>query len=332
VAVGERKPDSIPLARIYLLILVTVAIWGGTPVAGKLAIRDIPPMTVGFLRYGLASLVLLVLFSRQLPSWAALRRLDLWIIVGLGVFGTFLNHVLFFLGLVFAPASHGAILAPTTSPIWTILLAAWLGRERITRDQILGTALCIIGVSLVVRPESLAGAGTTTVLMGDLFFLLGGLAWGLYQFLCMVAMRRLSGLASLAYGMVVGCVLLIPLMIIERPGRALAGASASAWGSIVYISLAGTVLAFFWWNLAIQRVGAGRTAVFTNLVPVFGVLLAWWVLDERLTPLQLFGGLLTVGGVWVCQGPAAIQAAWRQSRARLGGGRVPEPEGRRAGE
>jgi drug/metabolite transporter (DMT)-like permease len=326
VAAGERTPDRIPLTRIYLLILLTIAIWGGTPVAGKLAIREIPPMTVGLLRYGLATLVLVVVFRRQLPAWGTLRRRDLWIIAGLGILGTFLNHVLFFLGLVFAPASHGAILAPTTSPIWTMLLAAWLGQERITREQVIGTGLCILGVSLVVRPVGLTEAGTTRVLLGDLFYVLGGLAWGVYQFLCMVAMRRMSGLASLAYGMAVGCVFLVPLAIIERPWRALAAASASAWGSVLYITLAGTVLAFFWWNVAIQRVGAGRTAVFTNLVPVVGVLLSWRVLGERLAAVQLLGGLLTVGGVWVCQGPAAMRAAWRQARVRLKGATVPDPE------
>ncbi len=324
MAAAERKPDRIPLTRIYLLILLTITIWGGTPVAGKLAIRDIPPMTVGLLRYGLASLILVALCSRELPIRPALRRQDVWTIAGLGIFGTFLNHILFFLGLVFAPASHGAILAPTTSPIWTMLLATWFGQERITRDQVAGTALCIVGVVLVVRPDGLAGAGSAGVLLGDLFFILGGLAWGIYQFLCLVAMRRLSGLTSLAYGMVIGCALLVPLAMVERPGPALARASASAWGSVLYISLAGTVLAFFWWNLAIQRVGAGRTAVFTNLVPVFGVLLSWWVLGERLTSLQLAGGLLTVGGVWVCQGPAALQAAWRQARVRVGGVEIPE--------
>lgn len=328
MAGSEGRAEPIPLARVYLLILLTITIWGGTPVAGKLAIREIPPMTVGLLRYGVASLVLVALCSRRLPALARLRRQDLWTIAGLGIFGTFFNHLLFFLGLVFAPASHGAILAPTTSPIWTILLAAWFGQERITRDQIVGTGLCIVGVALVVRPESLAGPGAAGILLGDLFFLLGGLAWGVYQFLCMVAMRRLSGLASLAYGMVVGCVLLAPLAIMERPGTAMAGASASAWGSILYLSLAGTVLGFFWWNLGIQHVGAGRTAVFTNLVPVLGVLLSWWVLGERLTLIQLLGGLLTVAGVWVCQGPAAMQAAWRQARSRLKGTAVPEP-GRR---
>ncbi len=94
----------------------------------------------------------------------------------------------------------------------------------------------------------------------------------------------------------------------------------------MYLTVAGTLLAFFWWNVAIQRVGAGRTAVFTNLVPVFGVLLSWFVLGERLTPFQLLGGLLTVTGVWVCQGPGAMQAVWRQVAGRQGGVRVLKTE------
>jgi drug/metabolite transporter (DMT)-like permease len=328
VASGEQRPGGTPSARIYLLILLSTAFWGGTPVAGKLAIRDIPPMTVGVLRYGLASLVLILLFRRHLPAWRTLRRSDLWTLLGVGVLGTFLNHMLFFLGLLFAPASHAAILPATTSPIWTMLLAARLARERITRGQIAGTLVCMVGVVLVARPDGLTSTGGARVLLGDLFYLLGGVAWGLYSFLSKVAMHRLSALATLAYGMAIGCVFLIPVAAMERPWVALASASPLAWASVLYLIVAGTLLAFFWWNLAIQRVGAGRTAVFTNLVPVFGVLLAWWVLGERLTPLQLFGGLLTVAGVWVCQGPGAMQAAWRQARVRLGGEQAAAPEKR----
>lgn len=328
MAGGERRPGVTSLARIYPLILLCTAFWGGTPVAGKLAIQDLPPMTVGVLRYGLASLALMVLFGRHLPSWRELRRSDLWVLLGVGVLGTFLNHILFFLGLIFAPASHGAIIPPTTSPIWTMLLAARLARERITRGQIFGTVVCMVGVILVARPDGLGSTASARLLLGDLFYLLGGMAWGLYSFLSKVAMHRLSALATLAYGMAIGCVFLIPVAILERPWVALASASPLAWASVLYLTVAGTLLAFFWWNLAIQRVGAGRTAVFTNLVPLFGVLLAWWVLGERLTPLQLFGGLLTVAGVWVCQGPGAMQAAWRQARVRLGGERVAAPEKR----
>ena len=324
---SDRTREGVSLARIYLLILLTTVFWGGNPVAGKLAVRELPLITIGVLRYGLAALVLFSLFGRQFPSWGQLRRQDVWVLLGVGLLGAFLNHVLFFLGLLYAPASHGAIIAPTTSPIWTMLLAARLTRERITAGQIAGTVLCILGVVLVARPDGMAGTETSRVLVGDLFYLLGGMAWGVYSFLSRVAMQRLSPLATLAFSMAIGCVFLIPMAAFEKPWGALAAVPASAWFSVLYLTVAGTLLAFFWWNLAIQRVGAGRTAVFTNLVPVFGVLLAWVVLGERLTAVQLFGGLLTVAGVWVCQGPAAMQAAWRQARVRLRGVEIP-----RAGE
>ena len=324
--VGEQTRDDASLTRIYLLILLTTVFWGGNPVAGKLAVQEFPLITIGILRYGLASVVLFSLFGRQFPSWGELRRQDVWVLLAVGFLGTFLNHILFFLGLLFAPASHGAIIAPTTSPIWTMLLAARLAKERITPSQISGTILCMVGVFLVARPDSLGGPGTSRILIGDLCFLLGGMAWGAYSFMSRVAMQRLSPPATLTYGMALGCLFLIPVAALERPWGALAVSSASAWASVLYITVPGTLLAFFWWNLAIQRVGAGRTAVFTNLVPVFGVLLAWVVLGERLTAVQLFGGLLTVAGVWVCQGPAAMQAAWRQARVRLRGGEIPRAE------
>ena len=322
---ADARSDRLPLFRIYLLLLLAVVLWGGSPVGGKLAIREIPPMTVGVLRYGTASLVLFALFARRLPSWRALPRQDRWLLVSAGVVGTFLNHIFFYWGLVLAPASHGAILSPTTSPIWTMLLAARYGGERMTRGQIAGTVLCVIGVLLVARPAGPTAAVTGRVVLGDLLLLLSGLAWGLYSFLAKLAMRRLSPLATLVYGMAIGTLLLVPVALAEWPWGALTRASGLAWGSVLYVIVACTLLASFWWNLAIRRMGAGRTAIFGNLTPVMGVLLSWLVLGEYLTAVQLLGGLLTVAGVWVCQGPGVMQAAWRETWVRLAGVGTSDP-------
>lgn len=315
---GAPEASRHPLARVYLLILLTTVFWGGTPVAGKLVIAGIPPLTTGVLRYGAATLALALLFWRSLPDPRALRPRDLWTLLWLGVLGTFLNHLLFFFALLFAPAAHGSIIPPTTSPIWTLLVASRLGREPVTRGQVAGIALCLVGVLLVVRPERLLAGGGSRVLLGDLLFLLGGAAWGVYSFVSRVAMQRLSAAGSLAAGMAVGTVLLVPFALLERPWRALPQAPGVSWLALGYLTLAGTVLSFLWWNVAIRRVGAGRTAVFSNLVPVFGVLLAWLVLDERLTALQLVGGLLAVTGVLACQGlsPALVGEALRRVPAK----------------
>lgn len=291
------------VGRTYLVLVLTTALWGGTAVAGKLVIQGIPPITVGVIRYGVAALLLAGLFWRHLPGLRSLRRGDVWMLLWVGLLGSCLNHIFFFLGLVFAPASHGAIIPPTTSPVWTLILAARFGRERVTPAQVAGMLLCLVGVVLVIRPGRLAAGAGTRTLIGDLLFLLCGIAWGFYSYFSKLAMRRLSTVGTLTLGMVIGTLCLVPVALAERPWTALPTAQATAWGALAYLTVAATLLSFLGWNVAIRRLGAGRTAVFTNLVPVFGVLLAWLVLDERLAAIQIGGGLLAVVGVLVCQGP-----------------------------
>ncbi len=289
------------MTRTYLLLLFAILFWGGTAAAGKLVIQDIPPLTAGVLRYGSTALLLLLLFGSQLPSPRALRTRDRWLLFWIGIFGTFLNHMFFFLGLSYAPAAHGALIPPTTSPLWTMLLAARRGQERIARIQMVGIVLCLVGVVLVVHPDRLLTGEGLGVLLGDGLFLIGGMAWGVYSYLSAVAMRRLSSVTTLAFGMVVGTLFLIPTALIERPWVTVRLAHASAWAALAFLVLACTLLAFLWWNVALARVGPGRTAVFTNLVPLVGILLAWLLLGERLTTIQLVGGLLSVTGVVACQ-------------------------------
>jgi len=318
-AAEARLAIGPPLARVYLLLVLATLLWGGGPVAGKLGLGAIPPVTMGLLRFSLAAAVLLALHWRRLPAWHSLSRHDLWMLLGLGIFGAFLNHVLFFAGLLFAPASHGALVAPTTVPIWTMLLAARVGGERVTRAQALGLLVCLAGVALVVQPGGGGTAATWTTLQGDLLLALSSAAWSIYSVLSKMAMRRLSNEATLTYGMCIGCLFLAATATIERPWVVVARAPLLAWGTVLYLTVAMTLLAFFWWNLAIQRLGAGRTAVFTNLVPIFGVALAWLILGERLSRLQLLGGALALAGVWVCQGTGGLQAAWRHASPGRGG-------------
>lgn len=296
-----RSPLS--LARTYLLLVLTMVFWGGTAVAGKLVIRDIPPITVGVLRYGTTALILAALSWGRLPDPRALDRRDRRTLLWVGLLGACLNHLFFFGGLVFAPAAHGAIIPSTTSPVWTVILGARLGGERVAPRQVVGIVLCLIGVVLVVRPEDLLSGPAATAFAGDILFLLCGVSWGIYSYISKLAMRHLSASASVTFGMGIGAFCLLPVALVERPWKAFPAAQAAAWGALAYLVIAPTLLGFLWWSVAIRQLGAGRTAVFTNLVPVCGVLLAWLVLGERLTAAQLGGGLLAVAGVLACQGP-----------------------------
>jgi len=301
--VGDNKKTDLPqpVGHIYILLLLTTVLWGAGPVAGKIALQGIPTITVGVLRFGLASLILFLVARSRISGWRTLGRQDLILLLVLGILGASVNHLVFFFALGLAPASHASIIAPTTSPIWTLLLAARLAGERVSRGQVGGILLCMLGVVLIVRPSAGAGGSALGILLGDFLFLLAGLSWGIYSYFCKVAMRRHSAETILAYAMGVGGSLLLPLALPERPWIALAHTPVTAWGGLAYLVVANTLLAYLWWNMGIQRVGAGRTAIFSNLVPPFGVLIAWLTLGERLTPLQLMGGGLCLIGVWVCQ-------------------------------
>ena len=302
IVTNSRQPTaSHSVGHMYALLLLTTILWGAGPVAGKIALQGIPTITVGMLRFGLASLLLFLVTYRRISGWRTIGRQDLILLLVLGILGASVNHLFFFFALGLAPASHASIIAPTTSPIWTLLLAARLAGERVSRGQVGGILLCMLGVVLVVRPSADAGGSPLGMLLGDVLFLLAGLSWGIYSYLCKVAMQRHSAETILAYAMGIGGVLLLPLALLERPWIALAHTPIAAWGGLAYLVVANTLLAYLWWNLGIQRVGAGRTAVFSNLVPPFGVLIAWLTLGERLTPLQLMGGGLCLIGVWVCQ-------------------------------
>jgi drug/metabolite transporter (DMT)-like permease len=308
---GAMPPQASP-GRTYLLVFLTTVFWGGTAVAGKLALQGIPPLTIGVFRYGVAGVILAAAFRREIPPLRSLRRADLWVLLWVGILGITLNHALFFLALVFAPAAHGAIIPTTTSPVWTIILAARLGREPVSGRQILGMLLCLAGVVLVVRPERLATEAGVRVVLGDLLFLLGGVAWGIYSYISKVAMRRLSAAVTLAFGMGIGTVCLLPLALAERPWNALGKTDITAWGALAYLTFLGSLISFLWWNVGIRRLGAGRTVVFSYLIPVFGVFLSWLVLGERLALSQLGGGLLAIVGVVACQGPIARGALARR--------------------
>jgi drug/metabolite transporter (DMT)-like permease len=300
VSATDRSGSGTPRGRVYALLVLTTILWGAGPVAGKVALAGIPTITLGALRFVLSALILLVAASGRIASWRTLSRQDVGMLLLLGSLGIFVNHLLFFYALGLAPASHASIIAPTTSPIWTILMAVWLAGERVGRSQVVGIALCMGGVVLVVQPTG-GTAEAAAVLLGDFLFLLAGLTWGIYSYLCKVALRRMSTESVLAYAMGVGGLALCPLALAERPWVTLPAASVASWAGLLYLAVANTVLAFSWWNLGIQRVGAGRTATFSNLVPVFGVAIAALVLGERLTAVQFAGGGLCLVGVWLCQ-------------------------------
>jgi drug/metabolite transporter (DMT)-like permease len=153
---------------------------------------------------------------------------------------------------------------------------------------------------VIVTRGDLGVLRTLTFNRGDLLLLGAPLSWAAYSILGKRAMDTFSPLVATAYAALSGTLLLIPAAALE----ALVGGggphrfSILGWVAILQLALLGTVAGFVWWYEGVQALGASRAALFVNLVPVFGTLLAALLLGERLGWPQLWGGLLVIAGVF----------------------------------
>jgi drug/metabolite transporter (DMT)-like permease len=282
----------------YLLLTLTPLFWSVNWIVGRGLHQDIPPMAMTFFRWFFAVLILapfaLPHVRRDLPK---LRRH--WkIMVALGAIGVGTHNALAYLGLNYTTATNGVILN-SFIPVMIVAIAWIFLRERLAPLQMLGVAVSLGGVLAILSEGSLAVLAAFRLNAGDLLVILSMAMWSAYT----VALRwRPPGLSTLSFLFVlavVGDLCVLPLWLVEMAlGR------HTAWTPTTFLALLAvatfsSVLAYIFWNKGVEAVGAQVAGLFVHLMPVFGVVLAWLFLGERLRVYHVAGIALILTGIWV---------------------------------
>lgn len=293
----------------YLKLLATMAFWGGTFVAGRLLAGSVPPFQAAFMRFSVAVLLLLLILYGVEKRFPPLDRKQLGAVALLGLTGVFGYNVAFFTGLQSVSAGRAGLIV-ALNPIGIALLSALFGGEPLRLTSILGIAISVIGAMLVISHGNLGllahGIGT-----GELTLLGCVLCWALYSVIGRRTMRGLSPLASVAYSALAGTLFLAPVALTQGVLQSIPGYSLRSWACIVFLAVFGTVLAFIWYYQSIKEIGAVRSGVFINFVPLFAMLFGLIMLGETLTQTLLQGGTMVVAGAWITN--------WSGKRQRPGG-------------
>ncbi|WP_412067574.1 DMT family transporter [Rubrivirga sp. IMCC43871] len=283
-------------------LLAVVLVWGVNFAVIKVPLEVAPPYTVNALRFAVSVLVLGGLHLRQSRSrgvspLVTFRTGGTGAVIGLGLLGILLYQVVFIVGIDRVSAGTGALLI-ATSPAWTALTAHLLKQERLLALGWAGFAASLGGVALVVAGNPAAafeGDRSGVVLM-----LAAALAWGVYTTLARPVLDRGATPVGLTFwGIVVSAPGLLALAAPE--------AASVDWGAfdgwdvaaILFSGGLSTGLAYAIWNTSVQTAGASRTAAFSNLVPVVGVMAGVALRGEQVTLPQIVGGALIVAGVVV---------------------------------
>ena len=299
---------------IYLKLTTVALIWGGTFIAGHLLAQSLSPLLAATARFAVAACLLLIWAYKTEGGLPRLNGQQLLVTLALGATGIFFYNLCFFTALSSLPAGRTALLV-ALNPIVTALLLGLLFKERLGLVRWCGIALAFIGAAIIVSRGELTAALqdlSGTFGQGELYMLCAVLSWAAYTIIGRNALRGLSALAATTYAALWGLVLLSAALLVEQVmldplnsgpmliaplSSQLQTLSLEAIAAIIYLGGFGTVLGFVWYYQGVKAIGPSRTAIFTNLVPVFGVLLATLLLDEPLLLSMLLGGLLVIGGV-----------------------------------
>ncbi|HVV42640.1 MAG TPA: DMT family transporter [Nitrobacter sp.] len=281
----------------YLLLSLTAVFWAGNAIVGRFAAGHIPPVTLAFIRWSGAFLIVLPFaWTHLVRDWPVIRKkLGLMIVisvVGIGMFNT-----MQYWALEYTQALNVLLLqsaGPLFVAIWSLLL---LG-VRLTWAQAAGIALSMCGVAVILLHGDLTALSSISFNRGDLIFVVALMIFGFY--VVMTAKRpAIHGLSFLAFTFGSGAAFLVPFLIWELLTQPLMQLTAPNALVLFYVVLFPSTLAYLCYNRGVHLIGANRSAPFLHLVPVFGAVMAIVLLGEKLQSFHIVGFALVIVGVVV---------------------------------
>lgn len=283
-------------ASPYLLLVLTTLFWAGNSVLGRMIRLDVPPVGLSFWRWMLAGALLLPFIWRELVGCWPLARAHIGLVLLLAIFGVTGFNTLLYMGLQTTTASN-AVLLMSVIPLVIILLSWLLLGVGVTLWQSLGILTSLIGVGIIVARGELDILFGLSVTRGDLWVLAAVVSWGFYSVLLRRLPTQMAGLPLLGYTILFGLGGITPFYLWEIGSGRTVSLDAVTLGSILYVAVFASLLAYLFWNHAVARVGPNKAGQFVHLIPVFGSLLSVLVLGERLHLYHLAGALCIAAGI-----------------------------------
>jgi drug/metabolite transporter (DMT)-like permease len=283
------------LGRTDLLVLSVVLIWAASFSVVKYALREMGPLTFASVRFGTASVILLI-WAWMTGGKPVIRREDWFrtILVGLTAVGIY--QVFWTVGLQYTTASNSSLMLATI-PAWTAMFAAASGQERIAPLQIVGLCLSFAGVALTIRG---GGAGFQLAwdsVRGDAMTLVAAALSGASAVLSRRLLARYSALRMMSVSMLCGTLFLVFVSVPELVAQQWSHISWGTWLAVAFSAVPAAGIAYVIWFKSIGEIGASRTVIYNNLIPPVAILIALMTLGERLTALQALGAVIVLGGV-----------------------------------
>ena len=280
-----------------ICLFLAACIWGGMYVVSKYILEFISPITLVWIRYAIAFVVLfliLMFFNYKKGCKVVIKKKDWLLIAWIGFIGYFISICLQFMGTKLSDAHMGSLITAST-PVFVIIFARFILKELFTKKKIISLILATFGVIIVIGLDAMF----MKHLLGNIILVGAAVTWALLSVYVKIASKRVDSLIITTYAMLFALIFTTPFMLMQHNNFALILNNRNLILGIIYLGVVSTSGAFFLWNKGIELMDAGIGSLFLFFQPVTGSIFGWLCLGEQLTVGFFIGGILIVIGVLI---------------------------------
>jgi drug/metabolite transporter (DMT)-like permease len=280
----------------YLMIMATI-FWAGAFIAGKFSVGEFPVFSLTFFRFLFATILIFAIMIKKEKDWKISKK-DLPIFIALGIVGMVGYHTFFFSALKYTTATNSSLIN-ATNPIITTILAIIFLKEKIKTKNIVSILVSFFGVILIITNGDFSVLLNFKLNFGDLLMIIAAICWASYAIISKKASYNYSPIKITSYAFLVCVVVLIPFVIMEKPWVYIPNTTTVGWISVIYMSVFASVGGYLIQQISIKKIGPSKTSLYINLVPVFSMILAFFILKESISSIKILAGLLIATGVFL---------------------------------
>lgn len=280
-----------------ICLSLAASIWGGMYVVSKYVLNFIPPLTLVWLRFIIAFVVLYMILKiteKKQKKTVTIRKKDWLLFAWIGFIGYFISITCQFIGTKLSDAHTGSLVTSAT-PAFIVIFAAIILKEKLTARRLLSTIIATIGVIIVIGWDIEIGS----YFIGTIILVGAAITWALLSIYVKIASARFSSLVITTYAIFFSLFFITPFMIWEFQSNPIEHMNLYVVLGVLYLGIVSTAGAFFLWNKGLELMDASIGSLFFFFQPIVGSLLGWLLLNETLNSNFFIGGILIICSVFI---------------------------------
>lgn len=286
----------------YFLLILTTLFWAGNFVLARAVHASVPPIGLAFWRWFAVAVFIVPWAWKELREQWPVMKSHPWLMIAFGVFSVGAFNTLVYIGLQTTTAVNGLLLL-SSGPMFILLFSSLMLGQAFKLFQIIGLIVSAAGVLLVLTHGDLSNLVGLESNTGVLWVLGGVISWAIYSVLLHKKPAGLGGSGFFAATVIIGLIGLLPFYLIEtfiqnRPVHV----NLDLILTVAYVAVFASILAYLFWNKAVEMIGASRSSPFIHLIPAFGLVLSVIFLGEHMKQTDFIGLILIFLGLVVAAG------------------------------